>query len=95
MAISVKDIQKALQYADLAVDGLGYIGSIVGPSGPVIAKTAEEAVAIVKAVIDAIEGFKSGTITADDVKAAILKMQTGIKYDDNKADADLDNKFKG
>lgn len=91
MAISIKDIQRALQYADMAVDGLGYIEGVVGSK---TVRTADEIVHIVRAVVAALAGLQNGSITAEDVRSELLKMRAGIRSNDDRADGDLDAKFR-
>jgi hypothetical protein len=74
------------EWADLALEGLKQVGAMLGE--PVVEGVASGVKAIVDALLDAGRGF----LTADEVKAEMARVRSGLAANDVAVDGELETK---
>ena len=88
MKFSDLDVQSALRVGEVAVDVLEFLAKLTGQS-----LEASAFAAIAHAVLHAMEGFRSGTLSAADVRQTMAQFEQAIAQNDASAVAALKAKF--
>jgi hypothetical protein len=90
MKFSDLDVQSALRVGEVAVDVLDFLATLTGQ-----ATEASTFIAVVRSVLHAVEEFKGGKLSADDVRQTITSFKSAIAQDDAAALAALHARFPG
>jgi hypothetical protein len=90
MKFSDLDVQSALRVGEVAVEVLDFLAAFTGQ-----AAEASTFVAVVRAVLHAVDEFKSGKLSADDVRQTITSFKSAIAQNDAAALAALHARFPG
>jgi hypothetical protein len=89
MKFSDLNAQDALSLGELAVDVLAFIARMTGHT------EAPAFLAIVRAVLQALDSYRGGLLTADDVRQTMAHFEAAIAKNDAAADQALRDKFPG